>query len=83
MASFSDVASAWKSTRMTRATLRTASISSRTTLNGLSSGFMKTRPMTLITATGSPRFVRVMYRPRPGTPAGKFAGRISRGSTRM
>src|SRR6266545_238612 len=58
IATFSDVASAWKSTMMTRAFARSASISLSTTVNGSSSGCMKIRPITLTTPIASPLRVR-------------------------
>ena len=61
------------------ARVRTASISLSTTANGSSSGAMKIRPITLMTATGTPLRLAPIHVPRPGTPAGKFAGRSRRG----
>ena len=83
MAIFSDVASAWKSTMTMRVFARSASISRTATANGSSSGVMNTRPMTFTTPIGSPVRVRPRYEPRPGTPAGKFAGRSSLGCRGM
>ncbi len=42
---------------------------------------MKTRPIRFSTATSSPSDVRMIAEPLPGTPAGKLAGRTSRGSS--
>ena len=70
MATFSLVASAWKSTMMMRAFARTASISFSTTANGSSMGVMKTRPMTLTMPTGRPSPDSATHEPRPGAPAG-------------
>jgi hypothetical protein len=54
IAIFSLVASAWKSTMMTRVRAFIASISFSTTAKGSSIGTMNTRPCTLITPTARP-----------------------------
>ncbi len=63
MATFSDVASAWKSTKMMRASSRTASMSASTPVNGSSICCMNTRPMALMTATGTPLSAVATTRP--------------------
>ena len=70
MATFSLVASAWKSTMTIFVWPRSDSISFRTTAKGSSMGVMKTRPMTLTTPTRRPSRVVATTDPRPGTPAG-------------
>ena len=40
---------------------------------------MNTRPMMFTTPTGTPDAVRATQWPAPGAPAGKFAGRSTRG----
>ena len=74
-ATFSDVASPCMSTRITVASRRTAGSTSSTARNGQSAGAMKTRPIRLTTATGSPdrRAGRTVH-PTPGTSGAKFEG---------
>ena len=74
IAIFSLVASAWKSTMITRVRWRIASISRSTTANGSSMLSMNTRPITLMTPTARPSPVWATYDPRPGH-AGRVVGR--------
>ena len=77
-ATFSLVASAWKSTSTTCARARASSTSSSTTSNGLTGVVRKSRPERFKTATGVPSSAAATVSPRPGEPAARFAGRTTR-----
>src|SRR5512133_11186 len=77
-ATFSLVASAWKSTSTTRAPRRASSTSSSTTSNGPTGVFRKSWPSRLTTATGVPSAAGRTVSPRPGEPDATFAGRTTR-----
>jgi len=70
MATFSEVASAWKSTKMMGVRRCSSDNTASTPRNGQSMGGMNTRPCRLITATGMPICESTTVNPRPGTPGG-------------
>ena len=70
MAAFSDVASAWMSTRMTFTSRARASSSSATRKGESAWAGMKTCPWRFRTPTGIPPAVFWTVQPRPGFPGG-------------
>ena len=70
MATFSLVASAWKSTTTTAASLRAASTSRSATANGLTVASRKRLPMRLMTATRVPSAAATTQVPCPGAESG-------------
>ena len=69
IATFSLVASAWKSTTTTGAAARASSTSGSTTSNGLTGGLTNSWPSRLRTATGVPSIAGATATPRPGADA--------------
>ena len=80
-ATFSAVVSAWKSMNTTFVWARSAASASSAVRNGHSASFMNTRPSRFTTPTGVPLAALNTLQPSPGVPAGRFAGRTSRGSS--
>ena len=77
-ATFSLVASAWKSTTTTGARPRASSTSSSTTSQGETGVSRKSMPSRLSTATRTPLRASATARPRPGVSEPALAGRITR-----
>jgi len=77
-ATFSLVASAWKSTTTTDAAARASSTSASTISHGETGVGRKSWPSRLRTATRTPLRASTTARPRPGASAPEFAGRITR-----
>ena len=77
-ATFSLVASAWKSTITIFACFRASSTSESTTSNGPRGTSRNSQPIRLTTATGVPSAAGATASARPGEPDATFAGRITR-----
>ncbi len=78
IATFSLVASAWKSTTTTGVSARASSTSASTISHGLTGVSRKSEPSRLSTATRVPSAASTIASPRPGVSAPWFAGRITR-----
>ena len=77
-ATFSLVASAWKSTITTGASARASSTRPSTISQGETGVSSEIEPSRLSTATATPLRASKLVRPRPGVSAPWFAGRITR-----
>ena len=78
IATFSLVASAWKSTTTTGACERASSTSWSTISHGETAASTKSCPRRLITATATPLRASTTVIPRPGSCEPAFAGRTTR-----